>query len=100
MQILYNIFVIYIVTIYIFEIGRRLKHVKENDLVHGEWESWCNEKIKISPSTARKHIKVFEEYKANRLTSNDLGLDALYHIATLPPEEREKDVQIRQRCLI
>ena len=75
----------------IFEIGRRLKHVKENDLVHGEWESWCKEEVNISPSTARKHIKVFEEYKTNRLTTNDLGLDALYRIATLPKEEREKE---------
>src|SRR5690625_4861955 len=73
----------------IFEIGRRLKHVKENDLVHGEWERWVREDAKMSPGNARKFIKVFEELSGNRSTSNEIGLEALYQIATLPPEERD-----------
>ncbi|MNM81798.1 hypothetical protein D3C81_938110 [compost metagenome] len=35
-------------------------------------------------------IKVFDEFSANRCTFNDLGLRALYEIATLPPEERTR----------
>lgn len=59
--------------------------------MHGDWEKYCKEQAKISPSGARKHIRVFEEYKKNRLTANDLGLDKLYEIATLPQEERKKE---------
>lgn len=76
----------------IFEIGRRLKHVKENDLVHGEWAKFCNEQIGFTPQYANKMITVFEEFdKVNRIPSFDLGVKALYEIATLPPEEREKE---------
>src|SRR5690625_1029931 len=75
----------------IFEIGRRLKHVKENDLDHGEWERWIKEDAKMSPSNARKFMKVAEELTSNRSTSNDIGLEALYQIATLPPEQREAE---------
>lgn len=75
----------------IFEIGRRLKHVKENDLAHGEWERWCRDDAGLSPPTARKLITVHDELaSSNRSTSNGIGLDALYLIATLPPEAREQ----------
>ena len=73
----------------IWEIGRRLNYVKENDLVHGEWEKWCENVVEITPQYANKYIKVFQEFK-DRNTSFDLGLNVLYHIATLPEEERTK----------
>lgn len=75
----------------IFEIGRRLKHVKENDLVHGQWEKWCRIEINLEPSEARKFIKVVERLgESNRCTYTEMGLRALYEIATLPPEDRER----------
>lgn len=74
----------------IFEIGRRLKHVKENDLAHGEWERWLREEVRMSPSQGRMFIKVVEEFGENRCTFNELGLRALYEIATLPPDQREQ----------
>ena len=73
----------------IFEIGRRLKHVKENDLAHGEFGKWL-ESINLNDSQARKFVKVFDE-NLNRSTSNTLGLEALYQISTLPEPERTKE---------
>lgn len=70
----------------IFEIGRRLKHVKENDLAHGEWTEWLNN-INLDRNQATKFIKIANEF-ANDWTSNHLGVDALYQIATLPESER------------
>lgn len=75
----------------IFEIGRRLKHVKENDLAHGEWERWCREHIEMTPQHVNRFIRVFEELGGNRTSGfGMLGVKALYEIATLPAEEREK----------
>lgn len=73
----------------IFEIGRRLKHVKENDLSHGEFGKWLKS-INLNDSQARKFVKVFDE-NLNRSTSNTLGLEALYQISTLPELERTKE---------
>ncbi|ULG73182.1 DUF3102 domain-containing protein [Macrococcus brunensis] len=73
----------------IFEIGRRLKHVKENDLVHGEFGKWLA-KVNMNDSQARKFIKISDEF-SNRSTSNSLGVEALYQIATLPEPERTKE---------
>lgn len=73
----------------IWEIGRRLNHVKENDLAHGQFGKWL-EKIDFSHYVANQFMKVAKELP-NYSTSNNLGINALYLIATLPQEEREKE---------
>ena len=78
----------------IFEIGRRLKHVKENDLVHGEFGKWL-ESIDMTHQHANRFMRVFDELGDTNYTSMfNLGIATLYEIATLPPEEREKEHEI------
>lgn len=74
----------------IFEIGKRLKHVKENDLVHGEFGKWL-ERIEMSHRQANRFMKVYEEIPSNSSSLSTLGVRALYEIATLPQEERDKE---------
>lgn len=75
----------------IFEIGKRLKHVKENDLVHGEWINWL-ESIQMDRSEAHRFIQVTEKLGIENVeTFQHMGLSALNLIATLPQEEREKE---------
>lgn len=75
----------------IWEIGRRLNHVKENNLAHGQFGKWLDN-IKISHSEARKMMTIAQQL-SNRSTLNDLGTSALYLIATLPDEEKEEQIQ-------
>src|SRR5699024_12051374 len=71
--------------------GGRLKHVKENDLAHGEWTMWCEEEVGMSRSMVRRFIKVYEEIDGpKRASLHDIGIAALYEIATLPPAERNQ----------
>lgn len=74
----------------IFEIGRRLKHVKENDLVHGEFGKWLRS-INMHHDTANKMMKIANELNSNSYTYMNLGSRALYEIATLPEPERTKE---------
>lgn len=73
----------------IWEIGRRLNHVKENDLAHGEFGSWV-ESINMSRTEAFRFMKVATELP-NVSTLEHLGTSALYLIATLSEEERSKE---------
>lgn len=76
----------------IFEIGKRLKHVKENDLVHGEWSKWCENVIGLTQDMSRRYVKVYEEFGEGEHESvRGLGIAALYQIATMPEEERTKE---------
>ena len=73
----------------IFEIGRRLKHVKENDLAHGEFMGWY-ESIGLTKDFVSKAIRITDNL-SNFETSRNIGIEALYQIATLPPEHREAE---------
>lgn len=76
----------------IFEIGRRLSWVKKHDLAHGEFLDWLKQ-INMNRHTANKFMTISKKL-SNGSTSNHLGLDAMYLIATMPPEEREKPQQL------
>ena len=74
----------------IWEIGRRLNHVKENDLAHGEFVAWV-ESIGITRAYANRYMKVAKELNVD--TSIHLGVNALYLIATLPEEEKQAQLE-------
>ena len=69
-----------------------LKHVKENDLVHGEFTEWVENKIGIHYREANRMMTVAKQIP-NMTTLSDLGLSALYLIATLPEEEKQAQLE-------
>ncbi|PEV83493.1 hypothetical protein [Bacillus cereus] len=72
-----------------FEIGRRLKHVKENDLIHGDFLNWVVS-LGIHPRVAQQMMRVASDSQLNTSTYSHLGLRVLYEIATISPEERDE----------
>lgn len=79
----------------IWEIGRRLKYVKENDLTHGQFREW-HESIGIDKDFAYKSIKIADELPKVE-TLRHLGTTALHLIATLPEEEKQEQIEKIER---
>ena len=75
----------------IWEIGRRLNHVKEHDLAHGQFMEWLN-MVNISHSQAKKMMKIANTFP-NGSTLNHLGTEALYLLSTLPAEAQTEQIQ-------
>lgn len=75
----------------IWEIGRRLNHVKENDLAHGQFGEWLD-KVGINYRKANRMMTVAKQLP-NVTTLSDLGGSALYLIATLPEEEKQEQIE-------
>lgn len=77
----------------IFEIGRRLKHVKENNLVHGEFGKWL-ENVGMHKQQAQRFIKIADEFRSSNATPVlHLGIKALYQLATMPEEQRKHAIE-------
>lgn len=74
----------------IFEIGKRLKHVKENDLVHGQWIKWLKE-IGMDRGDAYRFIQTYEEFKNNDGALQHLNQTKIFHIVTLPKSVNRVD---------
>ena len=74
----------------IWEIGRRLNHVKKNDLTHGQFTDWV-ESQGIHIREAQRMMKVASELP-NTTTLSHLGTTALHLIATLPDEEKAEQL--------
>ena len=74
----------------IWEIGRRLNHVKENDLTHGQFTDWI-ESQGIHIREAQRMMKVASELP-NTTTLSHLGTTALHLIATLPEDEQKAQI--------
>lgn len=76
----------------IFEIGRRLNWVKEKNLTHGEFGAWLKN-VNLNQNSAERFMKI-DKQLSNSGTYQNLGINALYLIATMPPEERSKPQQL------
>ncbi|WP_339271470.1 DUF3102 domain-containing protein [Paenibacillus sp. FSL K6-1330] len=66
----------------VFEIGKRLKHVKENDMAHGQFGEWL-ESIEFNHSTANKMMKAYEEF-GNSESIPNLGTAKIFELLSLP----------------
>ena len=72
----------------IIEIGRRLIEVKEN-LGHGEFLNWLNDKVEFSRYTANRFMKIATEF-SNVSAVQHLGSKKLFLLAGLEEEDRQE----------
>ena len=75
----------------VWEIGARLKHVKEHDLTHGQFMSWY-QGLGFNKNFVSKAIAVADNL-SNFPTLGNIGTEAIYLIATLPEEEKQEQIQ-------
>lgn len=69
----------------VFEIGKRLIHVKENDLTHGEFGLWLESNVEMSWQTANKFMRAYSQY-GDCATSRNLPTSKIFELLTLPPK--------------
>ena len=71
----------------ILEIGKRLVEAKEQ-LSHGEWLPWLEEKVAFSERSAQQYMRLWKEYGKSALSA-DLSISKALVLLALPDSERE-----------
>lgn len=66
-----------------FEVGKRLKHVKEYDLAHGEFGKWLKDSVDITWQTADRYIRSYNQF-GNYTTSFNLPIGKMFEMLSLP----------------
>jgi len=85
----------------IFEIGRRLKHVKENDLAHGCFEEWFTS-VGFKKRNVYQLIELYNLVRANLAQSDlleDLPVSLTYAIAKPSAESTPAKAQSKAEVL-
>ena len=75
----------------IIEIGNRLIEAKEQ-LKHGEWLPWLEEKIDFSEKAATNFMRIAREY-SNQQSIADLGTGKALALLALPASERDDFIE-------
>lgn len=68
----------------ILEIGARLKHVKENDLTHGEFGNWLKESVNFTDRQARRFMQASEQFKTDDVVR--IGPSKIFELLQLPSD--------------
>lgn len=68
----------------IFQIGERLKRVRDEDLARGQWYAWLGS-VGYTPSTATRYIQTFEQF-GSCSEAKDIPIGKLFEIIRLPEE--------------
>jgi DNA repair exonuclease SbcCD ATPase subunit len=76
----------------IFEIGKRLKHVKENELA-GEFTKYCETELSFNYRQARRYINAYEKFSHMTLGA-DLSLKKMDLLSSFDLEELETPVEV------
>lgn len=79
----------------VFEIGRRLKHVKKNNLVHGQWIPWIKS-IGMTPKTVTRYIQAYEQFGHIEKSTSNLSVSKIIEMVSLP-ESIDREEFITQR---
>ncbi|WP_243344592.1 DUF3102 domain-containing protein [Anaerococcus sp. AGMB09787] len=72
-----------------WEIGKRLSQAKEQ-VEHGEWKSWIDDNLGYSQETARKLIKIYDEFP-NSTTLWNLTFTKALALTSIKDEEERQD---------
>ncbi|MHA2748756.1 DUF3102 domain-containing protein [Streptococcus agalactiae] len=75
----------------IWKIGCMLKHVKENDLTHGQFMDWYKN-LGYNKNFVSKAITIADKL-SNFPTLGNIGTEALYLIATLPDDKKQEQIE-------